>query len=60
MGLLTTFSVIGQILLYNNELSGTIPSSLCHPNGYNPGIDCGEIVCTCCFDGGTIRACILP
>ena len=64
MGFLTTISVFGnnhgRMLLYNNDLSGTIPSSLCRSNGAKPGIDCGEIVCTCCRDGDGKSACILP
>jgi hypothetical protein len=34
--------------LFSNELSGTIPSSLCSLALLNTSIDCGEFTCDCC------------
>ena len=57
MGLLTGFDL--YLELGNNDLSGTMPSSLCGLD-FEPFIDCGEIVCTCCRDGPNGSACLSP
>ena len=66
MGLMTSFSFHasspqhGSLDLHNNDLSGTIPPSLCLLRGFWPLIDCGEIICTCCRDWRNSSACMLP
>ena len=56
MGLLT--SLLAYLELYNNNLSGKIPSSLCDLR-IRIAIDCGEIGCTCCLDGD-YNPCVSP
>ena len=66
MGVMTSFSFHasspqhGSLDLHNNDLSGTIPPSLCLLRGFWPLIDCGEIICTCCRDWRNNSACMLP
>jgi hypothetical protein len=37
------------LALSNNQLTGSIPASLC--STVSPRIDCGEISCSCCSSG---------
>jgi hypothetical protein len=52
LGLLTQLT---GLVLDNNQLTGSIPASLCS-RAFIP-IDCGEISCSCCRSGSTGTFC---